>query len=110
MLNNINFTGSVIKAPNMQKPVSKTDRDTMQEYADKHDVDVHVLNKETYCDGEGKYTTAVIGNDGKAFIKVFNMKFPECSHLYQKDNMEALYECPECLKESDIVDENIVFN
>lgn len=107
-LNSISFQGSIIKGPNVGA-MTREDRVKIQEYADEHDVDVHLLKESSYVDGEKKYTAAVLPEYGPAFIKIFNMKFPEQSNLYRRDEQAAIDEIPDCLDEADIVSEEEVF-
>lgn len=107
-LNSISFQGSIIKGPQIGQ-MKREDRAQIQEYADKYDVDVHILKESQYVDGEKKYTTAVLPEYGPSFIKTFNMKFPNESHLYRRDEGAAINEVPNSFDEADIVDEEEVF-
>lgn len=107
-VNSISFQGSIVKGPQVGA-MTRQDRAQIQEYADKHDVDVHLLKESSYVGGEKKYTAAVLPEYGPAYIKTFNMKFPNESHLYRKDEYAAIDEIPDYLDEADIVDEEEVF-
>ena len=81
MINRINFCGTVTTSSNVKGSINKKDLKTIQEYADRLDVDVFVYNKDAYTDGFGTYQT-IVNKEGDVWMKTFNIKKPEESYIH----------------------------
>ena len=69
------FVTPVAKKISRQSELSK-----IQDYADKHDVDVFVYDRTYYIDGVGSYS-AVVSKNYKIWQKTFDMKHEDKSVL-----------------------------
>ncbi len=80
MINKVNFAGKVFVTPYTKRFSKSAEISKIQEYADKHDVDVFVYDRTYYSDGTGSYS-AVVSKNYQIWQKTFDMKHEDKSVL-----------------------------
>ena len=74
MLSGVSFTGKVFLAGNVNCLSKKNEVARMQEYADKNNCDVVVLDRDYYANGAGKYQTILVQEDDECGVNFFAEK------------------------------------